>query len=160
MTAKNNPFRINASGVPKPTGLYDPQNDHDSCGVGFIARIDGVSLHTVVEQGIRILVNLEHRGALGGDKSTGDGAGLLLEVPDTFFRQVCPGDGLYLPPRGEYAAGMLFLPMDEALAGRCSETLEQIAAAEGCPVLGWREVPVDPSILGDLSGSTRPRIRQ
>ncbi|HEY5577326.1 MAG TPA: glutamate synthase subunit alpha, partial [Deferrimonas sp.] len=160
MTAKNVPFRINASGVPKPTGLYDPKNDHDSCGVGFIARIDGVSLHTVVEHGIRILVNLEHRGALGGDKSTGDGAGLLLEIPDTFFRQVCPGGGLYLPPRGEYAAGMLFLPMDEALAGRCSTTLEQIAAAEGCPVLGWREVPVDPSILGDLSGSTRPRIRQ
>ncbi len=114
----------------------------------------------MIEQGIRILVNLEHRGALGGDKSTGDGAGLLLETPDTFFRQVCPGNGLYLPPRGEYAVGMLFLPMDEALAGRCSGTLEQIAAAEGCPVLGWREVPVDPSILGDLSGSTRPRIRQ
>ncbi len=160
MTAKCNPFRINASGVPKPTGLYDPRNDHDSCGVGFIARIDGVSLHAVVEQGIRILVNLEHRGALGGDKSTGDGAGLLVEIPDTFFRQVCPGDGLYLPARGDYAAGMIFLPMDEALAGRCSGALEQIAAAEGCPVLGWREVPVDPSFLGDLSGSTRPRIRQ
>jgi glutamate synthase domain-containing protein 2/glutamate synthase domain-containing protein 1/glutamate synthase domain-containing protein 3 len=160
MTANDSSLRLNASGVPKPTGLYDPRNDHDSCGVGFIARIDGVSLHVVVEQGIRILVNLEHRGALGGDKSTGDGAGLLLEIPDTFFRQVCPGDGLYLPPRGEYAAGMLFLPMDEALAGRCSAALERIAAAEGCPVLGWREVPVDPSILGDLSGSTRPRIRQ
>src|SRR5512140_2496285 len=162
MKAKIDPFliNVNASGVPKPTGLYDPQNDHDSCGVGFIARIDGVSLHTVVEHGIRILVNLEHRGALGGDKSTGDGAGLLLEVPDTFLRQVCPGGGLYLPPRGEYAVGMLFLPMDEALAGRCSGALEQIAAAEGCPVLGWREVPVDPSFLGDLSGSTRPRIRQ
>ena len=160
MKGKSNPFRINASGVPKPTGLYDPRNDHDSCGVGFIARIDGVSLHAVVKQGIRILVNLEHRGALGGDKSTGDGAGLLLEVPDTFFRQVCPGEGLYLPPRGDYAVGMLFLPMDEALAGRCSGAFERIASEEGCPVLGWREVPVDPSILGDLSGSTRPRIRQ
>jgi glutamate synthase (NADPH/NADH) large chain len=160
MTANDASFRWNASGVPKPTGLYDPKNDHDSCGVGFIARIDGVPLHTVVEHGIRILVNLEHRGALGGDKSTGDGAGLLIEIPDTFFRQVCPGDGLYLPPRGEYAVGVVFLPMDEALAGRCSGALEQIAAAEGCPVLGWREVPVDPSFLGDLSGSTRPRIRQ
>ena len=160
MIANDASIRWNASGVPKPTGLYDPRNDHDSCGVGFIARIDGVPLHAVVEQGIRILVNLEHRGALGGDKSTGDGAGLLLEIPDTFFRQVCPGNGLYLPPRGEYAAGMLFLPMDEALADRCSGSLERIAAAEGCPVLGWREVPVDPSILGDLSRSTRPRIRQ
>src|SRR3972149_797062 len=133
MIANDASFRLNASGVPKPTGLYDPKNDHDSGGVGFIARIDGVSLHTVVEQGIRILVNLEHRGALGGDKSTGDGAGLLLEIPDTFFRQVCPGGGLYLPPRGEYAAGMLFLPMDEALAGRCSEAMERIAGAGGGP---------------------------
>ncbi len=153
-------FRMNAAGVPGPTGLYDPKNDHDSCGVGFVARIDGASLHIVVEQGIRILVNLEHRGALGGDKSTGDGSGIMVEIPDTFFRQVCPGDGLYLPPRGEYAAGMVFLPMDEGLAARCSGTLERIAEAEGCPVLGWREVPVDPSVLGDLSRSTRPRIRQ
>jgi glutamate synthase domain-containing protein 2/glutamate synthase domain-containing protein 1/glutamate synthase domain-containing protein 3 len=160
MAASNTRFRINASGVPKPTGLYDPQNDHDSCGVGFIARIDGVSQHAVVRQGIQILVNLEHRGAMGGDKSTGDGAGILLGIPDTFFRQVCPGGGLYLPPRGEYAAGSVFLPMDEAIAERCSGVLERNAAAEGCPVLGWREVPVDPSILGDLSGSTRPRIRQ
>ena len=156
MTAKNDLFRINASGVPKPTGLYDPRNDHDSCGVGFIARIDGVSLHAVVEQGIRILVNLEHRGALGGDKSTGDGAGLLVEVPDTFFRQVCPGDGLYLPARGDYAVGMIFLPFEESLAGRCSGAIEQIAAAEGCPVLGWREVPVDPSFLGDLEEEAGP----
>ena len=160
MAIIESPFRINASGVPKPTGLYDPKYEHDSCGVGFIARIDGVPLHTVVEQGIRILVNLEHRGAMGGDKSTGDGAGLLIEIPDTFFRQVCPGEGFYLPASGEYAAGSVFLPMDEAIAERCSAALERIAAAEGCPVLGWREVPVDPSILGDLSRSTRPRIRQ
>jgi len=160
MTGNDSPFRINAAGVPAPTGLYDPKNDHDSCGVGFVARIDGMSQHIVVRQGIQILVNLEHRGALGGDKSTGDGAGIMVAIPDTFFRQVCPGGGLYLPPKGEYAAGTLFLPMDEALADRCSGTLERIAAAEGCPVLGWREVPVDPSVLGDLSGSTRPRIRQ
>ncbi|MBI5906136.1 MAG: glutamate synthase large subunit, partial [Deltaproteobacteria bacterium] len=153
-------FRINAAGVPRPTGLYDTKNDHDSCGVGFVARIDGVSQHLVVEQGIRILVNLEHRGALGGDKSTGDGAGILVEIPDTFLRQVCPGEGLYLPPRGEYAAGMLFFPVDDALAARCTETVERIAAAEGCPVLGWREVPVDPAVLGELSLSTRPRVRQ
>src|SRR3972149_3307797 len=160
MAARNFRFRINAAGVPAPTGLYDPQNDHDSCGVGFIARIDGVSQHAVVQQGIRILVNLEHRGALGGDKSTGDGAGLLLAIPDTFFRQVCPGGGLYLPIRGEYAAGSVFLPMDEELAGRCTDALERIAETEGGPVLGWREVPVAPSVLGELSGSTRPRIRQ
>jgi glutamate synthase (NADPH) large chain len=160
MKTSDSPFRINAAGVPAPAGLYDPKNEHDSCGVGFVARIDGVSQHNVVQKGIQILVNLEHRGAMGGDKSTGDGAGILVEIPDTFLRQVCPGTGLYLPPRGEYAAGSVFLPMDEGLADRCSEALERTAAAEGCPVLGWREVPVDPSVLGDLAGSTRPRIRQ
>ena len=153
-------FRNNAAGIPMPTGLYDPQNEHDSCGVGFIARIDGVPQHLIVEKGIRILVNLEHRGAMGGDKSTGDGAGLLTEIPDTFFRQVCPGEGFYLPARGDYGAGMVFLPVKDALSRRCTTAIERIAAAEGCPVLGWRSVPVDPSVLGDLSGSTRPRILQ
>jgi glutamate synthase domain-containing protein 2/glutamate synthase domain-containing protein 1/glutamate synthase domain-containing protein 3 len=160
MATMESPFRPNASGIPRPTGLYDPKNDHDSCGVGFVARIDGVSRHRIIEQGIRILVNLEHRGAMGGDKSTGDGAGLLMAVPDTFFRQVCPGEGFYLPAAGEYAAGTVFLPMDEAVAQRCSEVLERAAEKEGCPLLGWREVPVDPSVLGELSLSTRPRIRQ
>src|SRR3990170_559178 len=96
----------------------------------------------------------------GGRQVHRRGAGLLLAIPDTFFRQVCPGGGLYLPIRGEYAAGSVFLPMDEELAGRCTDALERIAETEGCPVLGWREVPVDPSVLGELSGSTRPRIRQ
>ena len=100
MDMKDNPFRQNAAGVPEPAGLYDPKNDHDSCGVGFVARIDGVSLHLVVQQGIQVLVNLEHRGALGGDKATGDGSGIMVGIPDIFFRQVCPGDGLYLPPAG------------------------------------------------------------
>jgi glutamate synthase domain-containing protein 2/glutamate synthase domain-containing protein 1/glutamate synthase domain-containing protein 3 len=160
MNTTDNPFHINSAGVPSPTGLYDPKNDHDSCGVGFVARVDGVAQHNVVQKGIEILVNLEHRGAMGGDKSTGDGAGIMVEIPDTFLRQVCPGTGLYLPARSEYAAGTVFLPMDEALADRCSETMERVASEEGCPVLGWREVPVDPSVLGDLAGSTRPRIRQ
>src|SRR5512134_3982094 len=160
MTATGSPFRINAAGVPAPVGLYDPRNDHDSCGVGFVARVDGMSQHIIVQQGIQILVNLEHRGAMGGDKSTGDGAGIMIEIPDTFFRQVCPGSGFYLPPKGEYAAGMVFLPVDDALATRCVRVLETVAAKEGCPVIGWREVPVDPSVLGDLSASTRPSIRQ
>ncbi|MEW6719049.1 MAG: glutamate synthase large subunit [Thermodesulfobacteriota bacterium] len=160
MSRNEHPFRMNAAGVPKPIGLYDPRNDHDSCGVGFVARIDGVSMHSVVRQGIQVLVNLEHRGALGGDKATGDGSGIMVAVPDTFFRQVCPGDGLYLPPAGEYAAGTVFLPTDDALAGRCAKAFERVAESEGCPVLGWRDVPVDPSVLGDLSRSTRPKIRQ
>ncbi len=157
---KDNAFRMNAAGIPEPSGLYDPENEHDSCGVGFVARIDGVSLHLVVRQAVQVLVNLEHRGALGGDKATGDGAGIMVGIPDIFFRQVCPGDGLYLPPVGDYAVGTVFLPTDEALEAKCRQILERVSEKEGCPVLGWREVPVDPSVLGDLAGSTRPAIRQ
>jgi glutamate synthase domain-containing protein 1 len=160
MDMDQRPFRKNASGMAAPAGLYDPKNDHDSCGVGFVARIDGASQSTVVQQGIQVLVNLEHRGALGGDKATGDGSGIMVAIPDTFFRQVCPGDGLYLPPAGDYAAGMVFLPTDEALADKCMKSIEWTSLEEGCPFLGWRDVPVDPSVLGKLSGSTRPRIRQ
>jgi glutamate synthase domain-containing protein 1 len=157
---KDNAFRMNAAGIPEPSGLYDPENEHDSCGVGFVARIDGVSLHLVVRQAVQVLVNLEHRGALGGDKATGDGAGIMVGIPDIFFRHVCPGDGLYLPPVGDYAVGTVFLPTDEALEAKCRQILERVSEKEGCPVLGWREVPVDPSVLGDLAGSTRPAIRQ
>ena len=158
MRPKDSPFPINSAGVPAPTGLYDPKNEHDSCGVGFVARIDGVSQHHVVQKGIQILVNLEHRGAMGGDKSTGDGAGIMVEVPDTFLRQVCPGNGLYLPPRGEYAAGTVFLPVEEnllffggayglsgaALRSRVGELLERTGLAR-----------LSGATTGELPGGTR-----
>ncbi|HEU5360787.1 MAG TPA: hypothetical protein VFU42_06455, partial [Candidatus Deferrimicrobiaceae bacterium] len=152
--------RINAAGVPKPHGLYNPAYEHDSCGVGFVARLNATADHAIVDHAVSVLVNLEHRGAIGGDKSTGDGAGLLLQIPDAFFRYGCRDLGFPLPPRGQYAAGLVFLPTDEDLADRCVHTFERVAAEEGCPVLGWRPVPVNPDPLGDLARMTKPAIRQ
>jgi glutamate synthase domain-containing protein 2/glutamate synthase domain-containing protein 1/glutamate synthase domain-containing protein 3 len=151
-------IHFNAAGVPARRGLYDPNNEHDACGVGFVATLSAEPSHSIVEKGIRILVNLEHRGAIGGDKSTGDGAGILVRIPDTFFRLA--GLPFTLPPRGDYAVGMVFLPSDPKLAGRCVETLEKIARDNGHPVLGWRKVPHNGRLLGELSRSTKPEIAQ
>src|SRR3972149_5130444 len=122
--------RTNAAGVALPTGLYDPAHEHDSWGVGFVARISAVPDHSIVEHAVQVLVNLEHRGAIGGDKSTGDGAGLLLQVPDAFFRYGCPDLPISLPPRGSYAAGLVFLPTAADLAAPCVGAGER-AAREG-----------------------------
>ncbi len=150
-------FQRNAAGRLLKQGLYDPAQEHDACGVGFVARIDGKPRHSIVEQGIEVLVNLEHRGALGGDKVTGDGAGLLIQIPDPFFRQE---SGIKLPQVGDYAIGMVFLPSDKALRDRCIQILEKTVEEEGCEMLGWREVPTDNSHLGDLSKATEPANRQ
>ena len=139
-------------------GLYNPAAHRDSCGVGFVARLDAEPCHELVEDAVRVLVNLEHRGAIGGDKATGDGAGLLMQIPDRFFRQQCKG--FNLPPAGQYGVGMIFLPTDPDTGERCRKALEKTIRAEGCEVLGWREVPVDPSHLGDFSRATQPHIAQ
>jgi glutamate synthase (NADPH) large chain len=152
--------RLNAAGVPAPRGLYDPAYEHDACGVGFVVDLSGEPKHTTVEDAVRILVNLEHRGAIGGDKSTGDGAGLLLGIPHAFFRKACAAEGVALPPEGRYAAGTVFLPSDDRLARRCVAAFERVAAQEGFPVAVWRSVPVVPGCLGDLARSTMPGIRQ
>ena len=144
----------------KPLGLYDPAHHHDSCGVGFIARLDGVPFHSLVEDAVQILVNLEHRGAIGGDKATGDGAGLLLEMPHDFFCEVAKEKGFSLPEMGEYGVGMVFLPSVGPLAERCVNAIEKIVEEEGCEILGWRKVPVDNSHLGVLSKMSQPDIRQ
>ena len=153
-----------AAGFPAPQGLYDPAYEHDSCGVGFVARLDALPQHHVVTDAVRILVNLEHRGAVGGDKATGDGAGVLLQIPDAFFRKVLSasngGPGIALPEAGAYAAGMVFLPTDEPAASRCASALEDAARREGAEVLGWRAVPACGDHLGELARSTQPRIRQ
>jgi len=150
----------NAAGEPTARGLYDPAWDHDSCGVGFVARLDGVARHSVVEDAVRILTNLEHRGALGSDTSTGDGAGVLMQAPDGFLRDDCRREHLELPPAGDYAVGMVFLPSAPGLCERCMKALDRAAAAEGCGVLGWRRVPVRSEPLGELARSTQPEIRQ
>ena len=145
---------------PQGCGLYDPALDHDSCGVGFIARLDERPDHAIVADAITILVNLEHRGAVGGDKATSDGAGILVQLPDAFFRNDCPAEGFHLPEPGNYAVGMVFLPPDRAAAERAMGALERIALGEGCQVLGWREVPTNPEPLGDFARATMPAIRQ
>jgi len=141
-------------------GLYDPVYEHDACGVGFVARLDAEARHEVVADGLSVLVNLEHRGALGGDRATGDGAGLLAQLPDAFLRRAGIECDLKLPASGEYAVGMVFLPQNESLAARCFEALERAARAEGADVLGWRRVPTEPDSLGELARSTCPNIRQ
>ena len=160
MNVGSHSARCRAAGAPAPSGLYDPAQERDACGVGFVARLDGQPHHQVVADAVQVLVNLEHRGAVGGDKATGDGAGLLLEMPDGFFRRACPPLGIALPPSGPYAVGMVFLPTDAEAAKRCAAALESAAAEEGCALVGWREVPTSSDLLGELARSSQPAIRQ
>ncbi|WP_405619131.1 glutamate synthase large subunit [Streptomyces sp. NBC_01511] len=142
-------------GRPAAQGMYDPRNEHDACGVGFVATLTGVPGHEMVEQALTVLRNLEHRGATGSEPDSGDGAGILLQIPDAFLREVA---GFELPEAGSYAVGIAFLPAentDEAVS-----RIETIAAEEGIDVLGWREVPVAPQLLGAIARSTMPVFRQ
>ena len=141
-------------------GLYESSFEHDSCGVGFVAAIDGPPTHRIVEDAIQVLMNLEHRGAVNVDQATGDGAGILVQLPDRFLRERSRDDRIPLPESGEYAVGMVFLPTDKSHARSCMAILERIAEEERCPVLGWREVPVDPKAIGDLARKTCPLVRQ
>ncbi len=141
----------------KKRGLYDPAYEHDACGVGFVARIDGVRTHKIVEEGVQILCNLEHRGAVGGDMKTGDGAGMLLQIPHDFFKRVLP---FSLPEEGSYGAGMIFLPANPKQAAEAVAMTEQVIATEGGTLLGWREVPVDPECLGELARRVMPSFKQ
>ncbi|HUU91584.1 MAG TPA: glutamate synthase large subunit, partial [Phycisphaerae bacterium] len=152
--------RPNAAGSVPAHGLYDPAHEHDACGVGFVARLDARPQHDVVRDAVRVLVNLEHRGARGGDAATGDGAGLLLGMPDAFLRRAAQAEGIDLPPLGRYAVGMLFLPTDRDLRERCLSAVERSVDDEGCEVLGWRDVPTSGDHLGDLARSTQPAVAQ
>jgi glutamate synthase (NADPH) large chain len=124
-------------------GLYQPGAEHDACGVGFVAHIKGHKTHSIVQQGLQILHNLDHRGAVGADALMGDGAGILLQIPDAFFRADMADQGVVLPPPGEYGVGMVFLPKEHASRLACEQALERAVHQEGQIVLGWREVPVD-----------------
>ncbi|WP_156723976.1 glutamate synthase large subunit [Streptomyces apocyni] len=142
-------------GRPAQQGLYDPRNEHDACGVGFVATLTGVASHELVEQALTVLRNLEHRGATGSEPDSGDGAGILLQVPHAFLTEV---SDFPLPEAGAYAVGIAFLPQDTA--ADAVATIEAIAAEEGLDVLGWREVPVAPELLGASARSTMPEFRQ
>src|SRR5262245_7603824 len=112
-------------------GLYNPANEHDACGVGFVAHIKGHKAHSIVEQGLKILENLDHRGALGADKLMGDGAGILIQIPDEFYRAEMAAKGVELPPPGEYGVGMIFLPKEHASRLACEQALERAVKVEG-----------------------------
>ncbi len=143
--------------LPPPTGLYHPSLEHDSCGVGFVVDLKGRKSRRMLDLGLRALHNLEHRGALGAEVNSGDGAGVLIQVPDRFFREEVD---FPLPPAGSYATGIAFLPGDARQAEAACETAERIVAEEGLQLLGWREVPTDPSMLGKGALRTMPRFRQ
>ncbi|MBF0529284.1 MAG: glutamate synthase subunit alpha, partial [Deltaproteobacteria bacterium] len=148
------------SGLPSKQGLYDPAFEHDSCGVGFVADINGRKTHQIIEQAMQVLVNLVHRGAVGSDPETGDGAGLLFQLPDDFYRSGAAGLGFTLPAAGRYGVGMVFLPTDRFAGRECMRIIEDEAARSGNKFLGWRDVPIDRQVLGVTSRSTCPDIKQ
>ncbi len=137
----------NAFGLPEAQGLYDPRNEHDACGVGFIANMNGVKSHEIIRDGLAMLENLTHRGAVGSDPLMGDGAGLLVQIPDRFFREEMAKQGVTLPQAGHYAVGYIFMPQDEELREHCENIVKEVIALEGQVFLGFRRVPVDNSSL-------------
>ncbi|KAF1015363.1 MAG: glutamate synthase-related protein [Burkholderia sp.] len=147
--------------VSATRGLYDPQNEHDACGVGFVAHVKGKKSHEIIEQGLKILENLDHRGAVGTDPLMGDGAGILIQIPDAFYREEMARQRVTLPPVGEYGVGMIFLPKENAARIACEQELERTVKAEGQLVLGWRDVPVDSSMsISPKVKASEPVIRQ
>jgi glutamate synthase (NADPH/NADH) large chain len=147
-------------GFPANQGLYDARNEHDACGVGFVANIKGVKSHETVKRGLEILVNIDHRGAVGADPLLGDGAGILIQIPDALFRDWAAGAKVTLPAPGDYAIAMCFLPQDEAARDFGVKNFEDFCIKEGQTVIGWRDVPTDPTGLGKAVIEQMPVIRQ
>ena len=151
---------MSKEGLPVKQGLYDPEFEHDSCGVGFVVNLNGVKSHLIINQGLEVLSNLAHRGACGCDPETGDGAGILVQIPDEFFRRKCGDVGFKLPPFGEYGVGMVFLPQDADNRKSLENLLEKVVIKEGLSFLGWRTVPVNNKAIGRLAQESEPIIRQ
>ncbi len=149
-----------AHGLPPPQGLYDPAHEHDACGMGFVASIRGHKSHDIIRQGIQVLISLTHRGACGCDPETGDGAGVLIQIPHKFFARECSTLGFELPAPGTYAVGMTFLPVERHQRLQCEGILERIVREEGLEVLGWRDTPVDGSAVGRVARVSQPYIQQ
>ncbi|MDX2219229.1 MAG: glutamate synthase subunit alpha, partial [Burkholderiales bacterium] len=147
-------------GLPPKQGLYDPEHEKDSCGVGFVVNIQGQRSHTIVQQGLQILENLTHRGAQGCDPCTGDGAGILLQVPHEFLKRAAGDVGVALPGAGEYGVGMVFLPPLADRRQQCEQLFAKVIAEEGLRLLGWRDVPVKSDAIGPVARSTEPFMRQ
>jgi glutamate synthase (NADPH/NADH) large chain len=150
----------NYRSIPKKQGLYDPAHEHDACGVGFVVNIKGERSHDIVDKGLQVLANLTHRGACGCDPRTGDGAGILLQIPHEFFAREAARLGFQLPAAGEYGVGQVFLPLDTVKRKECEEAFERIVNEEGQRILGWRDVPVVESACGDIARRGMPAVRQ
>ena len=148
------------SGLPPKQGLYDPQFEKDACGMGFVASIKGIKSHTVIRQALTVLENMEHRGGQGSEPNTGDGAGILIQIPHAFFVRELKKEGVALPSEGDYAVGMLFLPQDEKLREEQERKLEAIVREEGQEVIGWRTVPTNDEKLGESAKAVKPCVRQ
>ena len=151
---------MNHPAIPPRQGLYDPANEHDACGVGFVAHIKGKKSHSIIEQGLLILKNLTHRGATGADPLAGDGAGILIQLPDALFREEMARQGVTLPPLGEYGVGMVFLPKEPASRIACEQEIERAIKDEEQVLLGWRDVPRDNTGLGVSVKKIEPVVRQ
>ena len=153
------------AGLGRPTapprqGLYDPSFEHDACGVGFVVDIKGRKSHRILEQAIQVLRNLDHRGACGCEANTGDGAGMLLQMPHRFFQQACARAHIALPDSGHYGCGIVFLPREVSRRRRLEQRFEQIVQSEGQTLLGWRTVPTDNRSLGETARASEPFVRQ
>jgi len=148
------------TGLPRQQGLYDPRFEHESCGVGFVVNVKGRRSHDIIRQALQILINLRHRGACGCEANTGDGAGILLQMPQRFLQQACADAGIELPDPGRYGVGAIFLPAEAPHRLKCERRLNEIIEAEGQTVLGWRTVPTNNSNLGGTARAGEPFVRQ
>jgi len=146
--------------IPDPQGLYHPRNEHDACGMGLVASIRGEKSHDIIRKGLEVLINLTHRGAAGCDPETGDGAGILIQIPHVFFARECGELGIPLPGPGEYAVAMVFLPVDKHSRLQCEGVFERMATTEGLKVLGWRDTPVNGDAIGREARASQPYIEQ
>jgi len=149
-----------STSLPPAQGLYDPRHEHDACGIGFVANIKGQKSHDIIVKGIQVLINLTHRGACGCDPETGDGAGVLIQIPHKFFARECAKLGFTLPPAGEYGVGMTFLPVEPHARRRTEGIMERIVAEEGLRVLGWRDTPINGTAIGRVARNSQPYIQQ
>ena len=147
-------------GCPPAQGLYDPSFEHDACGVGFVVHVKGVRSHAIVRQALKVLINLLHRGACGCEVNTGDGAGILIQIPDKFLRKEARNLGISLPPEGEYGVGAVFLPRDASARATIEALVEQIVQEEGQTLLGWRDLPTDDRLVGASAAAAEPYFKQ
>ena len=147
-------------GCPPAQGLYDPAYEKDACGVGFVVNVKGVRSHRIVRQALQLLVNLLHRGACGCEVNTGDGAGILIQMPDAFLRKQALNLGIELPPAGEYGAGCVFLPRDPSARATIEALVEKVVHEEGQVLLGWRDLPTDDRLVGASAAAVEPYFKQ